>query len=262
MAVASAAGELQANSKAMSAIAEDSTRRAAAVTTASQEASSNVATVAAATEELNSSIDEINRRIEDSSQVSATCVEEAEHTTRVIQDLSTAAEGIGTVVKVIEGIASQVNLLALNATIEAARAGEAGRGFAVVATEVKNLANQAGNATKDITQQIDEVQGQTRKVIEAIGSITVTIRRTNEISTAIASAAEEQGATTREIARSSQQASQGTHDVARNIEGVSRSAVETGSAATKVLTAADQLSAEAETLREVVDGFIAEIRAA
>ncbi len=47
-------------------------------------------------------------------------------------------------------IASQVNILALNATIEAARAGDAGRGFAVVATEVKHLAAQAANASKDL----------------------------------------------------------------------------------------------------------------
>jgi hypothetical protein len=47
-------------------------------------------------------------------------------------------------------ITSQVNILALNATIEAARAGDAGRGFAVVATEVKHLAAQAVNASKDL----------------------------------------------------------------------------------------------------------------
>jgi hypothetical protein len=47
-------------------------------------------------------------------------------------------------------ITSQITILALNATIEAARAGDAGRGFAVVATEVKHLAAQAVNASKDL----------------------------------------------------------------------------------------------------------------
>lgn len=47
-------------------------------------------------------------------------------------------------------ITSQVNILALNATIEAARAGDAGRGFAVVASEVKNLAEQAATASKEL----------------------------------------------------------------------------------------------------------------
>ena len=51
---------------------------------------------------------------------------------------------------VSERITSQINILALNATIEAARAGDAGRGFAVVATEVKNLATQAANTSKEL----------------------------------------------------------------------------------------------------------------
>jgi hypothetical protein len=49
-----------------------------------------------------------------------------------------------------ERITSQVTILALNATIEAARAGDAGRGFAVVATEVKHLAAQAADASKEL----------------------------------------------------------------------------------------------------------------
>jgi methyl-accepting chemotaxis protein len=54
---------------------------------------------------------------------------------------------MGGIVELIGNITGQTNLLALNATIESARAGEAGRGFAVVASEVKNLANQAKQAT-------------------------------------------------------------------------------------------------------------------
>lgn len=47
-------------------------------------------------------------------------------------------------------ITSEINILSLNATIEAARAGDAGRGFAVVATEVKHLAAQAADASKEL----------------------------------------------------------------------------------------------------------------
>lgn len=64
-----------------------------------------------------------------------------------------------------EDIATKTNLLALNATIEAARAGEAGRGFAVVAQEVKNLAQQAAQTSKDLrTVFLTKLQKQTSEL--------------------------------------------------------------------------------------------------
>jgi methyl-accepting chemotaxis protein len=260
--VSSAAMALQSHSKSMSAVAEDSARGAAAVASAAEEASSNVETVSAATEQLTAAIGEINRQLNESMQSSTASVTEAGRTSLVMNDLDAAAGRIGAVVKLIEGIAKQVNMLALNATIEAVRAGEAGRGFAVVAGEVKTLANQTGTAAHEITGQIAEIQGQTRKAIEAISGITVTIRRAHEIATAIASAAEEQGAATREISRNIHQASVGTRLVTRTIVDVSNAASETGVAASQVLESAGLLSRQATTLHSVVDSFISQIRAA
>ncbi|QQR68282.1 MAG: MCP four helix bundle domain-containing protein [Alphaproteobacteria bacterium] len=259
--VSSAATEMQASAQSMASVAEQTNIQATAVAKSSQQASGNVQTVASATEEMNASIGDISRQISESAKVAGMAVEEAEKTGSVMKDLSTAAENIGDVVKLIEEIASQVNLLALNATIEAARAGDAGKGFAVVANEVKNLANQASSATKDITNQISGVQEQTHRAVSAIGSITGTIKKINEISTTIASAVEEQSAATREIARNVQQAAEGTGEVSRTIGEVTQAAAEAGQTSSQVLSAAEQLSRESSTLRNVVGDFLNRIRA-
>ena len=73
---------------------------------------------------------------------------------------------MSSIVELIGDITGQINLLALNATIESARAGEAGRGFAVVAAEVKNLANQAKQATDKIGQEIGNLNGISGDVVE------------------------------------------------------------------------------------------------
>jgi len=260
--VSTAAAGMQTTAQSMTATASDASARASTVSAASQSASNNVSTVAAAAEELSSSVAEISRQVTRSSEIASKAVSDAERTNATVQVLSTGAEKIGEVVKLIHSIAAQTNLLALNATIEAARAGESGRGFAVVASEVKALANQTAKATEEISGQVAAMQQSTGDAVSAINGITQTISQMSEITVTISAAIEEQGAATREIARNIQQVAAGSSEINSHIGGVTTAAEATGSAASEVLTNARELDNQSGMLRSAVDGFLAKVRAA
>ncbi|WP_207456417.1 methyl-accepting chemotaxis protein [Azospirillum sp. SYSU D00513] len=260
--VTSASTQLEGTAQAMAAVADQSQQQAASSATAAEQTSVNVQTVASATEQMTGTLQDISRQVAQSSTVANAAVQEAEQTNETVRGLSDAAHRIGEVIGLIQTIAGQTNLLALNATIEAARAGEAGKGFAVVASEVKNLANQTARATEDITAQVAAMQQATGGAVSAIHGIGRTISSINEIATSIAGAVEEQNATTREIARNVQQAAQGTHEVSENVALVTQAATKTGTAAGEVLYAARELGQQADTLRNGIERFLSDIRAA
>ncbi len=260
--VATAAKGMQTTAQSMTATASDASARAATVGAASDSASNNVGTVAAAAEELSSSVTEISRQVTRSSEIASKAVGDAERTNATVQVLSTGAEKIGEVVKLIHSIAAQTNLLALNATIEAARAGESGRGFAVVASEVKALANQTAKATEEISAQVAAMQSSTSDAVLSIGGITETIAQMSEITISIATSVDQQGEATREIARNIQSVAAGSTEISAHIGGVTTAAAATGLAASDVLANARELDNQSGMLRNAVDEFLAKVRAA
>jgi methyl-accepting chemotaxis protein len=260
--MASGSTELENTAQSMTGTAQRTNQQASVVSSAAEEASTRVQTVAAAAEELSSSIGEISRQVAQSATITGRAVESARRTDTIVRALADGAQQIEHVAELISSIAGQTNLLALNATIEAARAGEAGRGFAVVAAEVKSLASQTADATKEIGTRITQIQSATKEAVDAIQGITATIEEVSTIATAIGSAIEEQGAATAEIARNVTQTAQATQAVTTNIGGVSAAANETGGAAGLVLTAASNLSKQAEQLSGEVNTFLAGVRAA
>ncbi len=260
--VSTSAEQLNATAQTLSANVDQTKSQANAVTSAAEQASSNVQTVAAASEELSASIQEINRQIMESNDVANDAVKVADDTNKSVEELAVAARKVGDIVNLIQDIAEQTNLLALNATIEASRAGDAGKGFAVVASEVKSLALQTAKATDEIAHQIADMQSATEGTVAAIKTISKTIGKINQNSTAISAAVEQQSASTQEISRNAQLAAHGTEEVTVNIGGVQQAADESGVAANQILTAAGELNGEAGSLREQMEAFIAKLRAA
>ncbi|MBX9749947.1 MAG: cache domain-containing protein [Roseococcus sp.] len=246
----------------LSDLAERATVQARSLGSGSEEATAHVQAVAAAAEELASSIAEITRQVTDASAVADRALQQAMQTDATVRGLSTGAQRIGEVVRLIESIAAQTNLLALNATIEAARAGDAGKGFAVVAGEVKSLALQTAKATEEIASQIGAIQATTEGAAQAIGGIGQTIQELHAISAAIADGMAQQGEATREIARGVAQAAAATTSVSGGAHALNGEVTQTDASARELRGLAGELDSSSRFLREEVSALAARQRGA
>ncbi|SDG43363.1 Methyl-accepting chemotaxis protein [Limimonas halophila] len=259
--VASSGRQLDSTSQNMATVAQDVQTKARTVSASAEQAAANVQTVASSAQELTHSIDEVSGRVTEGANTAQSARGEAEKARERVNTLREAADEIGDVIQQIQDIAEKTNLLALNATIEAARAGEAGKGFAVVADEVKSLANQTHKATEDISQRITRVQTETGEAVNAIQTVTASIKEMDEATGSIASAMEQQNSSTQEIARNIQEISQGTQNVSQTIAEVTEAADRTGTAADEVRDSARTIDEQASTLQQKVTTFLDEVRA-
>jgi len=145
--------------------------------------------------------------------------------------ISAGATKIADITSLIEGIAFRTNILALNAAVEAARAGEQGRGFAVVASEVRDLAQRASSAAKEIKSLIDtsvtQVHEGTRQAGNAsstMGELRSAIQRTFTLFDEISMASRQQNATLSEVSATMNQLDGMTQQNAALVEQAAASA--------------------------------------
>ncbi len=96
-----------------------------------------------------------------------------------ISELNQKSKSILSIVESIKSVSEQTNLLSLNASIEAARAGEHGKGFAVVAEEVRKLAEESGQATKEIAEIIGSVVQIVNDTNNTMETARVTVKEAN-----------------------------------------------------------------------------------
>ncbi|MEH0022952.1 MAG: methyl-accepting chemotaxis protein [Desulfobacter sp.] len=246
--MAEGAEQTSERSGSVSAASEEMSASMSSVAVAMEQATGNMGTVAAATEEMTHTIGEISKNTVTARQITDTVVEKTGQASARVGELGTSADEIGAVVGVITDISSQVNLLALNATIEAARAGDAGKGFAVVANEIKELAGQTADASKEITEKVANIRTSTDRTVAQINDVSDVVGQVNDIVVMIASAVEEQSATTRNMAETIAQVSHGVDQVSENISQSSAVSAEIAGDIARVSKTAGQMKENSATV--------------
>ncbi|MCP3764740.1 methyl-accepting chemotaxis protein [Domibacillus sp. A3M-37] len=210
--------------------------------------------------ELNAAIDSIAKSAGETASLSEGMLQVSKEAEQVVQAsmegmtkvseqmavLEADANKIGSIINVINDIANQTNLLALNAAIEAARAGEQGRGFAVVADEVRKLAEQSSNATKEITDIIKGIQGNTKQSVKYVNDGVHATTETEKAFAYISEMVNDASGKVNEIAAASEQQSAQADEVMRSIESIASASEQQSAQTGEVMTAIESIAGASE----------------
>ena len=222
--LAQAASEQAASLEETSASAEE-------MSSMTKKNAGNSRSAAAATSEVGHAVEDGNQRLHE--MIAS------------MQGIHASSDKISRIIKVIDEIAFQTNILALNAAVEAARAGEAGMGFAVVADEVRNLAQRSAQAAKDTAPLIEESIQNARAGGDKLKQVA-------DVMSGITTHASKVATLVQEVQQGSGEQARGIDQMVKTISMMNQVTQSTAANAEEGASASEELSAQAETLAQVV----------
>ncbi len=240
--VASASGQVSGASQSL---AEGATEQAAGL----EETSSSLEEMSSMTKQNADNAQQANTLALEAKQAAGTGSESMGRMNAAILEIQKSSDETAKIIKVIDEIAFQTNLLALNAAVEAARAGEAGKGFAVVAEEVRNLAMRSAEAAKNTARMIEESVKNSQNGVDIA----------TEVSKVLEEIVQSVGKTTdlvSEIAAASQEQAKGIDQVNTAVAQMDKVTQQNAANAEESASASEELSAQAESMKEIVGQLV------
>ncbi len=243
-----AAGQVSAASNQVSMGAQTLSQGSMDQASAVEELAATITDISVSADKTASASKEAGRFVSQAGAQLGVSVKHVKELNTAMEKISNSSEEISKIIAAIENIAFQTNILALNAAVEAARAGSAGKGFAVVADEVRNLASKSDEAAKATKELIGSSIEAVAEGSAAVGRVTEALEQTNESA----------GHVTVQMDIVVKAVEAQTTAIAQVNEGVDQisAVVQTNSAtAQESAAASEELSAEAASLKQLVDRF-------